>query len=72
MKVDDFVLMAVAVVAALAGAAYLVALVVGVIATGGMLLPALAVFGVVVGVFIVVLRQRLSNAEDDKYEKIER
>ncbi len=72
MKIDDFVLIAVAAVAGLAGLVYLIALMVGVIATGGLLLPALAVFGVVVGVFVVVIRQRLANAEDDKYEKIER
>ncbi|MEO1490743.1 MAG: hypothetical protein AAFV19_01145 [Pseudomonadota bacterium] len=72
MKIDDFVLVAVAAVAGLAGLAYLVALMIGVIATGGMMLPALSVFGVVIGVFVVVVRQRLANSEDDKYEKIER
>lgn len=72
MKIDDFVLAAVAAFAALAGLAYLVALVVGVVQTGGLLLPALAVFMVVVGVVLVVIRQRLANREDDYYDKIER
>ncbi len=72
MKIDDVVLVVVAALAVVGAGAYLVALLIGVIATGGMLLPVLAAFVVAIGVFVVVVRQRLSNPEDDKYEKIER
>jgi len=72
MKIDDIVLYAVAALAVLGAVVYLGALVFGVIQTGGLLLPVLAVAIGVLGVFAVVVRQRLANREDDRYEKIER
>lgn len=72
MKLDDVVLVAVAILAALAATAYFAALIFGVIQTGGLLALALIAAGGVAGVFAVVIRQRLQNREDDHYDKIER
>lgn len=72
MKLDTFVLALVAAVAACAGVIYIGLLLVGVVATGGWLLPVLAIVLVALGIFGVVLWQRLQNSEDDRYDKIER
>lgn len=72
MKIDTVVLTLVAVIAGLVLIGYFVALLVGVISTGGLLLPMLIGFVGIVSIFVVVLRQRLANSEDDHYEKIER
>lgn len=72
MKIDDMVLYAVAAFAVVGVVLYLGALVVGVIHTGGILLPVLAIGVGALAVFLIVLRQRLSNPEDDHYENIER
>ena len=72
MKLDNIVLIAVAAIAGLMAVGYLVALILGVVATRGLMLPALVVFLGVVAVFVTIVRQRLANREDDHYEKIEK
>ncbi|MFK7943250.1 MAG: hypothetical protein AB8B85_10110 [Paracoccaceae bacterium] len=72
MKLDNVVLIMVAAFAALALFGYFVALVLGVVATNGLLLPGLMIFIGMIAIFAVVLRQRLKNSEDDHYENIER
>ena len=59
---------ALALVAALA-AIWLVAMIGGAIAMWPFGIPALIVVGVVVYLFVTVLRQRLANREDDHYER---
>ena len=72
MKIDTVVLWIIAVLAGIVGLIYFAMLVFGSIATGGMLLPGLAIFLAVVVVFAIVLKDRLSNREDDYYDKIEK
>lgn len=72
MKIDDVVLVGVIAVAGLVAAAYLVGLLIGVVQSGGLLWPILAVVVAGLAVFAVVVRQRMTSAEDDHYEKIER
>ena len=72
MKIDGVVLVIVAVICGVVTAGYVVALLIGVFVSGGLLLPVLAVVVAVIAVFVVVIRQRLANREDDHYEKIER
>ena len=72
MKLDNIVLVICAVLAAFVVLGYGTALLIGVVHTGGLLLPVLIGFLVVLGIFAMVVRQRLNNAEDDHYENIER
>lgn len=72
MKLDNIVLVICAVLAGLVVIAYGTALLIGVVQTGGLLLPILIGFLVFLAVFAMVVRQRLHNAEDDHYENIER
>lgn len=72
MKIDNIVLAICAVLAGVVAVMYFLGLIIGVIQTGGLLLPVLVGFVAVVVIFAVVLRQRMSNAEDDHYENIER
>ncbi len=72
MKIDTLVLIAVAAIAGIVAAGYFLALVTGVIVSGGLLLPVLLVFIAAIAIFVIVLRQRLASREDDYYDKIER
>lgn len=72
MKLDTIALWVIAAGAGLAALAYFIAILVGVVASGGLLLPVLAIFVAVVALFVAVLRQRLANREDDHYDRIER
>lgn len=72
MKIDTLVLIAVAAIAGIIAAGYFLALVTGVIVSGGLLLPVLLVFIAAIAIFVIVLRQRLASREDDYYDKIER
>lgn len=72
MKIDTLVLIAVAAIAGIIAAGYFLALVTGVIVSGGLLLPVLLVFVAAIAIFVIVLRQRLASREDDYYDKIER
>lgn len=72
MKVDTIVLWIVAAVAAFAALVYFAILVFGSIISGGLMLPALAIFLILAVVFAVILKQRLGNREDDYYETIEK
>ncbi len=72
MKIDNIVLVICAVLAGVAAVVYFLGLIIGVIQTGGLLLPVLIGFVAVVVIFGVVLRQRMNSAEDDHYENIER
>lgn len=72
MKIDNIVLAICAILAGVTAIFYFLGLIIGVIQTGGLLLPVLVGFVAIVVIFGVVLRQRMSNAEDDHYENIER
>lgn len=72
MKIDDVVLYVIAGVAGLAALAYFAALLFGVVATRGVMLPALIAFLGVVALIYIVIRQRMSNREDDYYDTIEK
>jgi len=72
VKIDNIVLVICAIVAGVMGGVYFLGLIIGVIQTGGLLLPVLVGFVAVIVIFGVVLKQRMGNAEDDHYENIER
>ncbi|MEM0922993.1 MAG: hypothetical protein AAGF44_02765 [Pseudomonadota bacterium] len=72
MPLDRLVLYIVAGIAVLVALSYLVAVVIGAVAIGPLGLVVLIPVAVVAYIAIRIIRERVGNAEDDYYDRIER